>query len=49
MRFWQDGWCGNRPLQLTFSRLYGIYTDGEASIESPLTRLGAGERRSWDV
>ena len=49
MRFLQDGWCGNRPLQLTFSRLYGIYTDGEASIESPLTRLGAGERRSWDV
>ena len=49
VRFWQDGWCGNRPLQLTFSRLYGISTDGEASIESSLTRLGAGEMRSWDV
>ena len=49
MRFWQDGWCRNQPLQLTFLRLYGISTNREAFVESSLTRLGAGERRSLDV
>ena len=49
MRFWQDGWCGDQPLQLAFPGLYGIAIDRQASVESSLTRLGAGERKSWDV
>ena len=49
VRFWQDGWCGDQLLQLVFLGLYGIATGREASIESSLTRLGLGERRSWDV
>ena len=40
------GGVGIKP---AFPRPYGIATDMEASIESSLTRLGAGERRSWDV
>ena len=38
-----------QPLQRAFPRLYGIATDREASVEYSLIRLGAGERRSWDV
>ena len=49
VRFWQDGWCGDQPLQLVFLGLYGIATGKKASIESSLTRLGSGEKRSWDV
>ena len=49
MRFWQDGWCGDQPLQLAFPGLYGIAIDRQASVESSLTRLGVGERKSWDV
>ena len=47
IRFWQHSWYGDQPLQLAFPRLYGIAIDREASVESSLTRLGAGERRSW--
>ena len=36
VRFWQDGWCGDQPLQLAFPGLYGIATDREASVESSL-------------
>ena len=49
VKFWQDGWCGDQPLQLAFLGLYNIATNREAFVESSLTRLGAGERRSWDV
>ena len=49
VRFWQDGWCGDQPFQLAYLRLYGIARDKEASVESFLTRLGEGERRSWNV
>ena len=49
MRFWQDGWYGDQPFHLAFLRLYGIVIDREASMEASLTRLGVGERRSWDV
>ena len=49
VRFWQDGWCEDQTFQLAFLRLYGIATDKEVSIESSLTMLGVGERRSWDV
>ena len=49
VRFWQDGQCGDQPFQLAFPRLYGIAINKEASIESSLTRLGVGERRSWNV
>ena len=46
-----NGCCGDQPLKQTFPRLYGIATttDRETSVESLLTRLGAEERRSWDV
>ena len=46
MKFWQDVWCGDQPLQLAFLRLYGIATYREASVEFSLLRLGVGERRS---
>ena len=49
MKFWQDGWFGDQPLQLAFSGLYNIATNKEAFVESSLTGLGAGEMRSWDV
>ena len=49
VRFWQHGQCGDQHFQLTFLRLYGIAINREASIESSLTRLGVGERRSWNV
>ena len=49
VRFWQDGWYGDQPFHLAFLRLYGIVIDREASMEASLTRLGVGERRSWDV
>ena len=43
VRFWQDGWCGDQPLQLAFWRLYSIATNRKASVESSLARLRAGE------
>ena len=43
VKFWQDVWCGDQPLQLAFLRLYGIATYREASIEFSLLRLGVGE------
>ena len=49
MRFWQDGWYGDQPLQLAFPRLYGIAIDREVSVEASLSRQGAEERRIWDV
>ena len=46
VKFWQDVWCGDQPLQLAFLRLYGIATYREAFVEFSLLRLGVGERRS---
>ena len=40
MRFWQDGWYGDRPFQLAFPRLYGIAIDKEVSVEASLSRQG---------
>ncbi|KAL0001932.1 hypothetical protein SO802_015713 [Lithocarpus litseifolius] len=49
VRFWQDGWYGDQPLQVAFPRLYGIAIDKEASVEASLSRLGVEDRRSWDI
>ena len=42
---WIDQWCGDSPLQLTFSVVYGIAFNKEALVAS-LERLGIEERRS---
>ncbi|KAK9997001.1 hypothetical protein SO802_021687 [Lithocarpus litseifolius] len=39
VRFWQDGWNGDQPLQLAFPRLYGIAINKEVSVEASLSRL----------
>ena len=49
MRFWQDGWYGDRPFQLAFPRLYGIAIDKEVSVEASLLRQGVEDRRIWDI
>ena len=49
VKLWIDHWCGDSPLQLTFSSVYGIVSNKEASVASSLDRLGIEERRSWDV
>ena len=49
MKFWTDQWCGESPLQLTFSGVYGIASNKEASVASSLEQLGIEEQRSWDV
>ena len=49
MKFWTDRWCGDLPLQLSFSVVYGIATNREASVASSLERLGTEARRSWKV
>ena len=49
IRFWQDRWYGDQPLQLAFPRLYGIAIDKEASVEAFLSRQGVEDRRIWDV
>ena len=43
MRFWQDGWYGDQPLQLAFPRLYGIAIDKEIHVEASLPRQRAEE------
>ena len=40
VRFWQDGWYGDRPFQVAFPRLYGIAIDKEAFVEASLSRQG---------
>ena len=49
MRFWQDGWYGDQPLQLAFPTLYGIAIDKKAFVEASLSRQGVEDRRIWDV
>ena len=49
VKLWIDHWCGDSPLQLTFSSVYGIVSNKEASVASSLERLGIEERRSWGV
>ena len=49
VRFWQDGWYGDQPFQLAFSRLYGIAIDREAFVEASLSRQGVEDRKIWDV
>ena len=44
-----DLWCGDSPLQLTFSNVYGMVSDKGASVASSLERLGIEEQRSCDV
>ena len=46
VRFWQDGWYGDKPFQLAFPRLYGIAIDKEVSVELlKLLCQGRGRRR----
>ena len=49
VKLWTDQWCGDSPLKLTFSVVYGIASNKEASVVSSLEWLGIGEWRSWDV
>ena len=49
VKLWTDQWCGESPLQLTFSGVYGIASNKEASVASSLEQLGIEEQRSWDV
>ena len=49
VKFWMDQWCGDLPLHLSFSVVYGIATNREASVASSLERLGTEARRSWKV
>ena len=49
VRFWQDGLYGDQPFQIAYPRLYGIAINKDAYVGSSLIRLGARERRSWDV
>ena len=49
VRFWQDGWYGDQPFQVAFSRLNGIAIDKEAFVEASLSRQEAEDRRIWDV
>ena len=32
VKFWTDRWCGDLPLQLSFSVVYGIATNREAFV-----------------
>uniref|UniRef100_A0A7N2KMP0 Uncharacterized protein n=1 Tax=Quercus lobata TaxID=97700 RepID=A0A7N2KMP0_QUELO len=49
VKLWTDQWCGDSPLKLTFSVVYGIASNKETSVVSSLEWLGIGEWRSWDV
>ena len=49
VKLWTDQWCGDSPLKLTFSVVYGIASNKEASVVSSLEWLGIEEWRSWDV
>ena len=49
VKFWTDRWCGDSPIQLTFSIVFGIASNKAAFVASCLERLGIEEWRSWDV
>ena len=49
VKFWTDQWCGDLPLHLSFSVVYGIAINREPSVASSLERLGTEARRSWKV
>ena len=49
VKFWTYWWCGDLPLQLSFSIVYGIATNREASVASSLEQLGIEAQRSWNV
>ena len=49
VKFWTDHWCGDSPLQLIYSSVYGIASNKGASVAFSLDRLGIEGRRSWDV
>ena len=40
VKFWTNRWCGDSLLQLTFSIVFGIASNKEASITSSLEQLG---------
>ena len=49
VRFWQDSWCGDQPLQVSSPVSYEISINKEAYVEASLTRQGVGEKRTWNV
>uniref|UniRef100_A0A7N2L369 Uncharacterized protein n=1 Tax=Quercus lobata TaxID=97700 RepID=A0A7N2L369_QUELO len=49
VRFWQDGWSGDQPLQLAFLGCTVLLLTRWPLLNFSLTRIGVGERRSWDV
>ena len=40
VKFWIDRWCRDLPFHVTFSVVYWIATNREASMDSSLERLG---------
>ena len=49
VKFWTDQWCGDLPLNLTFSVAYGIAINRETFVASSLERLWTEAQRSWKV
>ena len=46
VKLWTDQWCGDSPLQLTFSSVYGIASNKDASAASSLEQLRIKDRKS---
>ncbi len=49
IRFWDDIWCGNRPLKDVFPDLYSISSNRQANIVAFLNHPASGSRPEWNV
>ena len=49
IRFWDDIWCGTRPLKDVFPDLYAISPHRLAIIDSFFTHSASGSRPEWNV